>query len=352
MLQPAMMLATHYLKIGEKLKALNLAQKIQGSEPNNPEVLDMLAQIQSNSGDKSAALETYYKLVAINPYSAFAQFRLASILMEMQNQTGASEALKKALVLQPDYIDAQMALAELEVAKRNYDQALVIARTIQRQSAESPLGLMLEGDVLTAQKNPALAVKAYERAFAIGKSGPLMIKLHTSLSQAGKGDEATARLTLWLKAHPDDEPTRLYLAETYLAEKQNKAAIEQFQTILQHNPNNSAALNNLAWTYHLEKDPRALEYADKANLLVPNSPQIMDTLGWILIEQNNITRGLPLLQQASSIDPDAVAIRYHLALGLIKSGDKANARKELERIVSSGKTLPEIDEARALLKQL
>ena len=41
-LQPAMLLATHYLRIGEKQKALTLAQKLQGSNSSNPDVLNIL----------------------------------------------------------------------------------------------------------------------------------------------------------------------------------------------------------------------------------------------------------------------------------------------------------------------
>jgi len=49
---------------------------------------------------------------------------------------------------------------------------------------------------------------------------------------------------------------------------------------------------------------------------------------------------------------EAAAIRYHLALGLVKSGDKAKARKELEQLLASRKNFSKTEEARALLKQL
>lgn len=351
-LQPAMMLAAHYLQIGEKQKALTLAQKLHGSNSDNPAVLDILAQAQFANGDKQAALETSNKLAVIKPDSALVQFRIASIHMAMQNQSAASDALKKALTLQPDYLDAQLAMASLDVNKENYDGALSIARQIQKKSGKSPVGYELEGNILMTQKKPALAVKAYEQAFAIGKSGPLMIKLHASLSQAGKSKEANSRLTQWLKEHPADIPTRMYLAGTYLAEKQDKAAIEQYQTVLQQDPKYVPALNNLAWLYQQEKDPRALEFAEKANQLAPDNPASLDTLGWILTEQGNTIRGLPLLQKANSLAPDAADIHYHLVLGLVKSGDKAKARKELEQLLATGKNFSNIDEARTLLKEL
>jgi hypothetical protein len=45
-------------------------------------------------------------------------------------------------------------------------------------------------------------------------------------------------------------------------------------------------------------------------------------------------------------------IRYHFAAGLVKSGDKTGARKELERLLSNGKQFTNVNEARLLLKQI
>lgn len=351
-LQPAVLLGAHYLRLGEKQKALALAKKLQASYSNDASVLDFLAQAQLGNNDKAGALESYGKLASAMPDSALAQFRIASIHMAMENPSGASDALKKALAIKPDYLDAQLAQAALEVRKGDHEQALAIAKQIQKQQGKSPVGYILEGDLLTGQKKPELAARAYEHALSIKKSGPLIMKLHASLSQVGKGKEANSRLIQWLKDHPTDMFARMYLAETYMAERQNKAAVEQYQIILKQNPRSAPALNNLAWLYHQEKNPLALEYAEKAHEIAADNPIILDTLGWILVEQGKTARGLPLLQKAASSVPDAGDIRYHLAFGLAKSGDKAQARKELEQLLAKGRNFQSIDEARTLLKQM
>lgn len=351
-LQPAIALANHYLRTNEKQKALTIAQKLHGSNPDNPDAVDILAQAQFANGDKTAALETYTKFSAKNPDSARVQLRIANLYMAMQNPSAASDALKKSLTLQPDFADAQLALASLELRKENYAGAISIARQMQKKSGTSPIGYALEGDVMMAQKKPALAVKAYEQAFALAKSGQLVIKLHGSLTEAGRSKDASVRLTEWVKEHPLDVPTHLYLAGTYLAAKQKKAAIEEFQTILRQDPKNAIVLNDLAWTYQQENDPRALEYAQQANQLSPDNPAILDTLGWILLEQGNFSQGLPLLQKANSLVPDDPVIHYHFVLALAKSGDKAKARKELEHLLATGRDFAQIGEARSLLKQL
>jgi Flp pilus assembly protein TadD len=83
-----------------------------------------------------------------------------------------------------------------------------------------------------------------------------------------------------------------------------------------------------------------------------DNPGVMDTLGWMLVEQGNTTRALPLLQKASGMAPNSPEIRYHLAVGLHKSGDKQGARKELNQLLAQNKQFAQIEEARALLKTL
>jgi Flp pilus assembly protein TadD len=122
--------------------------------------------------------------------------------------------------------------------------------------------------------------------------------------------------------------------------------------ILKQNPNNAVALNNLAWAYQQEKDPRALATAEQAFKGAGDNPGVMDTLGWMLAEQGNTTRALPLLQKASGMAPNSPEIRYHLAVTLNKSGDKQGARKELTQLLAQDKQFAQIEEARALLKTL
>jgi putative PEP-CTERM system TPR-repeat lipoprotein len=350
--QPALLLAAQYLRFGDTGKALTFLQKLRVAQPSNPEVLDLLAQTQLANKDPAAALDSYKKLAAVMPTSGAPHLRIASIYIAMQNYAAATDAVKKALSLQPDYLEAQLADLALHVRAGRHEQALAIARHIQMQRNKSAVGYVAEGDVLMSQNKPAVAIKAYDQAFALNKSGQVLMKVYDSLSRAGKYQEADARINQWLKEQPNDTPTRMHLATESLKNQRNKTAIEQFQIVLQQDPKNVIAMNNLALALQQEKDPRALEYAEKAIVLAPDNAGVLDTVGWLLVEQGNITRGLPLLQKAASLAPEFADIRYHLAHALIKSGDKVGARKELEGLLASGKPFSKADEARTLLKQL
>jgi putative PEP-CTERM system TPR-repeat lipoprotein len=349
---PALKLGMHYLQTNQAPKALTLARKFQPANPTNAEVLELLGQAQVATKDTTGALETYSKLATLLPKSPQVQMRLAGVHMLQQNNSAAADDLKRAVELQPDFVPARLAQIELAMRNKRPEEALDIARQLQKQNAKLPVGYAVEGDLMMAQNKPAQALPAYEKAVAINKAPELKIKTLQAMTLSGKAKEAQIRAIQWQKENPDDVALGMFVAEGNLARKDFKSAIIQLQDLLKRNPNNPAALNNLAWAYQQEKDPRALETAEQALKLAGDNPGVLDTLGWLLVEQGNTARGLPMLQKASGMAPDAPEIRYHLAVGLHKSGDKQNARKELDKLLADNKPFPQLDEARALLKSM
>jgi len=349
---PAVTLGMHYLRVNQAPKALTLARKFQTANPTNAELLDLLGQAQVATKDNNGALETYSKLANVSPKSATPHLRLAAVHMAMQNNAAATADLRRAVELQPELVQARMAQVELAMRSGRPDEALSMARQIQKLNEKSPVGYATEADILLAQNKAAQALPLYDKAFAIAKSPQILLRTLQAMEQAGKGKEAQARAAQWMKEHPDDQLVGMYVAEASLGRKEYKPAIAILESVIKKNPNNAAALNNLAWAYQQEKDPRALTTAEQAFKLAGNNPGVMDTLGWMLVEQGNTARGVPLLQKASGLAPNAGEIGYHLAVALAKSGDKQGARKQLDQLLASGKPFAQADDARALLKTL
>jgi putative PEP-CTERM system TPR-repeat lipoprotein len=351
--RPRLLLASYYLQKHDVHKALTMAQEAQTASPHDVNVLDVLGSAQTAAGDQESAVITYGKLANAIPMNPVAHYRLATAQVAVQNFDAATISLNKALALKPDYLDAEILLASAQLKTGRYRDAMNIAQQIQKQHPESATGVALQGDVLMAQKQFAPALKAYEKASAINNdSDVLAVKTHQALTEGGNAKEADARLVRWLKDHPSNVPARAYLASSYMGAAQNKQAIEQYQLVLQNDPKNILALNNLAWLYQQEKDQRALATAEQAYLLKSDSATVMDTLGWILVEQGDTARGLKLLRAASEKAPEATGIRYHWAAALAKSGDRAGARRELADLLAKNKKFPERQDALELLKQL
>jgi putative PEP-CTERM system TPR-repeat lipoprotein len=349
---PAVTLGMHYLRTNQPAKALSLARKFQTTNAASPELLDMLGQAQVANKDLNGALETYSKMANVVPKSATPQMRLAAVHLALKNNAAATEDLKRAVELQPELVPARLAQVEMAMRSGRPDEALAIARQMQKMNDKSPVGYATEGDILLAQHKAAQAVPAYDKALGLAKSPQLLVRSMQALNMAGKGKEAEARGNQWLKEHPNDPMITMFVAETNLARKDYPTAIRMLEAVAKQTPDNAAALNNLAYAYQQVKDPRALPTAEQAFKLASTNAGVMDTLGWMLVEQGNTSRGLPLLQKASSLAPNATEIRYHLAVGLHKSGDKQGARKQLDTLLADGKPFPQADDARALLKTL
>lgn len=349
---PAIKLGVHYLRLNQPNNALSLARKYLTVHPTNADLLELQGQAQIASKDPAGALETYSKLVNVLPKSAPAQLRLANVHLMLKKHAAAAENLKRAVELQPDFIPARLAQVELALRTGRNEDALALARQVQKLNPKLSVGYAIEGDVMLVQKKLAQALQAYEKALSISQSPEMAVKIVHVMNMSGKSKEAESRAIQWLKEHPNDTLVRMFLADLSLANKEFKPAISLLEQILKQNPNNPVALNNLAWAYQQEKDPRALGTAEQAFTIAGENPSVMDTLGWILVEQGNLQRGLPLLKKAAGAAPSSPAIAYHLAVGLHKAGKRDEARTELDRLLATNQAFPHLEEARALRKTL
>jgi len=348
---PAVNLIAQYLLAGQNQKALSLARKLQVTHHDDPDLLDLLGKSQLANGENDAALDTYKKLALALPRSPQVQMQVAALQLLMNNKAAAADNLKAALAMQPDFPAAQLALAELYVREGSHELASMVAARLQRQYPNAAAGYQLEGDVLMGQNKAAQALPFYEQALAHSSTNELTIKTVNALRAVGRQEEGAKRLAQWLQQHPEDVRVQLYKAETLLADKQYKPAALQLEAIVKQHPKNIVALNNLALAYQQSQDARAQQAAEDAYRLAGDQPVIMDTLGWILVDRGDAARGLAILQKACAQAPQARDIRYHMAIGLYKTGDKDAARKELELLAAGNMRFAQADEVRALLKQ-
>lgn len=345
-------LGAHYLANNQAGKALTLARNHQAQHPTSPELLDLLGQAQLASKDGNGALDTYSKLVNVVPKSAMAQLRLAQAHLQLKNEKAAEEALRRGAALEPRALPVRTAQIELALRRRQPEEALRLAREVQKDMPTAPTGFVLEGDINLSLKKPDAALSAYDKAFAIQPSSVVLMRSAGILREQGKASEAQQRIAKWLKQNPTDNAALLYQAELHLAANQDQQAIPLLEDVLKRHPENVPALNNLAYAYQKTKDARALPMAERAYKLAGESAAVLDTYGWLLVEQGDMARGVPLLQKAAGLAPGSTEIRYHYAVGLSKQGNKSAARKELETLLAQNKSFAHEDAARSLLKTL
>jgi Flp pilus assembly protein TadD len=148
-----------------------------------------------------------------------------------------------------------------------------------------------------------------------------------------RGDRAAARRLIEQAAElaPDLLRPHELLAELSLLSGDQAGAAEQYKRIIAIQPNNTVALNNLAYDIAVrEKKPaEAITMARKALSLSPREPTIIDTVGWIEYLIGNTAEAAKLLVQASRGAPGNPEIRLHTAFALASQGARAAAETEL-----------------------
>jgi Tfp pilus assembly protein PilF len=168
---------------------------------------------------------------------------------------------------------------------------------------------------------------------------------------SGQLPDPVAPLERWARANPDATNFGAILADAYIQVGDRPKAVAQYEQLLQKQPQNVAALNNLAWLYSEAHDQRALATARQAYALAPQSPAIMDTLGWILVESGQVNEGLPLLERAAT--PKASSeIKYHYAVALARTGSKDRAKETLNALLGSETPFASREAAKRLLAEL
>ena len=202
------------------------------------------------------------------------------------------------------------------------------------------------------QKHYAEAAAVYEKLNSMTNKAGYLNSASQSYLAAGKPDQVARLLQQWLRSHPEDVTTRHHFAEILEQMQRKPEAAEQYRILVKSNPKDFTAYNNLALVLNALKDTGAMVAAEKAAKLAPDNPDIQDTLGLILIQNNQAQRGMALIKQAYDKQPESLDFEYHYAQALAATGDRVLARMELDRLLTRGKNFAQADEARKLMNSL
>lgn len=350
--EPVLVLSRLYLVDGNLEQATLTLAPLLEKFPENAAILRTHGLVQLAAGEHASAISTFYELIGLDESSFEARHLLARALFTSGEFDKARLQWEKALMLNPGFLPASASLARLAISQDEFGEGLRLAREIQSSHPKSSVGFQLEGDALSGMKKYAEAARAYRKGFEIKPSAALVRGLFKSLNLAGDTGAANDTMEAWLKQHPDDLESTILLAMAYQQSGDRVKAIETYENARKIRADHVVVLNNLAWLYQEAGDNRAVETAEAALSASSDSPEVTDTVGWILMQNGQESRSVVLLQQAALNAPHIPAIRVHLAQAFIKLGREAEARKELERVLAEHSDFPEREQATEMLGRL
>lgn len=316
--------------------ALNAALAATVALPDNIDMLALLARCQMRVGQTHQAVTAYGKIVSLQPRSARGHVGMADVYLQTNELDLAQRSISRALELSPGLPEAQAQAVLLALRRNRPDAALAVARSVQAERPTETTGLMMEGEVEMRRSNWSAAAAAYRKAVDKLPTTASAGKLYSALVLGGKAADAEQFGNGWLRAHPTDGSLLYLMGSLAQSRGDGATAVRRYRQLLALQPDNAAALNNLAMQLIAEHQPGAVALAERAVQAAPTLPAMLDTLAQAQAQDNNLGAAVAAQRKAVALAPEAADFRFSLAQLLIRAGEKAQARAELERLAKLG----------------
>ena len=305
--------------------AADLARRLANGAA--PEYVRAIVAALVTAGQVPLALELVDQALVAQPASLPLQLRKSEALLAAGRGADAMRTLEEAAQRNPKSGPLLAALAELQLRQGAVPKA---EKTLAHLDPADPATPRLQAQFLVKTGRAAEAVLVLEK-LAAAQPGPVVSTLlYEARLAAGQKAAALAGLRAWIAARPGDEQAQLMLAQYELTGGDFANAEAHFQRLLAVHPDDPALLNNVAWLRHRRGADDALDFARRAHDRAPASPQVLDTLGTILVDAGQAGAGLPHLEKAAELAPADADIQINYARALSGSGRKEAARQILQ----------------------
>lgn len=347
-------LIRYHLKQRDAKRAQVAAVEAVSRLPNRFELLALLAQAQFLTGEVQQAKSTVAKWAGLQPKLPQPYIVLGDLWAGKGDYPEALESYRRALQLAPDAIDVNVSIIQANLEAKRPELALSAAQDYARRRPDSMIGHMMVGDVHIARKEYAQAAVAYRTAS--GKRDATVSatdKLYQALYLAGKPDVAEQVADAWISAHPADAVIPLNAGRMALSKKNYALAERRFAAMLSVKPDDPAALNNLAYAKVQLGKPGALVLAEKAVSLMPDAPQMLDTLAAAQAAEGQFSKAIDT-QRLAMAKPGGQKPAFQLGLAkiLLQAGQRPQAADLLKTISTLPGQPAEALEAAALLTSI
>ncbi len=353
---------------GDHAKALDQAENILSSDPRNPEArfLRDRALIGTNQIDKAQAdLET---LVQEYPAMNEAHLLLAQVYVNGKQLEKANTEFQKVAATNPPDPRALVGLQLVKLASGKSADAVAGMRDLvqknpdnvgyrqQLASFEATAGAnAFRSDPPTANRYFQSAIDDYKELLKTNdKSAETWVRLGALQRQVGQLDEALNSFNQAAKADPRNVNVLLNQGMLQEALGKKTEAADTYNRILGYDPDNPLALNNVAFM-DAEKGTnldQALTFAERAKKRFPKSTDISDTLGYVYLQKNLNSQALDLFRQVVQENPKNPTYHLHLAMALLKGGDKQAARDEAQKALQNSSQPDQTEKIRSFVSQI
>ena len=342
-----------YMRSEQFDKALQEAERLNSNSFLNPEYIANKAEVLIKLKKFELANKQIGKLKGLaktqNHHYLISKLQTAS-----HSYSSAVDSLNSALKLAPDNFVYQIEKAKLLLILNEDKQSLALLNKLKATHKNNPnLSYALGLYYLKKNQLPD-SYQAFSHAFSLDNTFiGSTVKMYQLAQKGIKQKDFISSLESTLAKNKQLSFVRNLLADFYLTQQQPEKALHHYLIMLdQPSFSHSSIYNNLANIYAKKDIEKALSYIEKAIALNNQSPDFLDTYGWVLAQKGDFSLSLNKLRQASAIKPDDPTINYHLGFTLAKLGRTEDAVNALSKALSTAATFTDKANAQELFNQL
>ena len=280
--------------------------------------LGIIALAQKRYGDAESYFQKLYRESGndLHPLAGLVSTYLAQSLPDRALQVLQAEQKRS-----PDSLGTEALIVSTAEASGKLDLALSELQNIAAKAPNSAEVQIRLADLQKKQGNPAAALEALQRA---------------------------------RKLDPNRRGLDVAVASVQEELGERSEAIASYRKALAESPDNPVVLNNLA--YLLAETggdlDEALRLASTGARKAPGNPNLQDTLAWVQLKRGNAPAALPIFTSIIQKNPNDATFRFHYATALLRSGDRTEARQQLETALTKRPAKPLEQEIRMLLARV
>ena len=328
-IKPRLIYARAMLISGDIDEAIDYTARIIGDAPDpDPDARMELALLYMTAGRDDDALSQVNQVLLERPARTDA-LRMMAIINFRQNNLDAAWDDFEDLLSSGDYTgDALFYLARIADIRGEQDRAIRLYSQVL--GGKNAVAAQRRAAFITAWQRDDLE-GALDRLTEFGKQRPnfavdmLLVKAGL-LGSFGKYDDALALFDKAVVFRPDDEAIALSRAQLMLSMGELDQSIAAYREAAKRWPDSSMTLNALGYTLadRTEEYREAEKLIRKALKNDPESPAIIDSLGWVLHKRGKNEEALQQLEIAYASFPDhEVAAHLIEVLVALERNDEA-----------------------------
>jgi putative PEP-CTERM system TPR-repeat lipoprotein len=324
---PVIALAQNYLKLGKDKEVLAITEN-----KTDPAILEMRGKAYLYLGEKEKARQIFEQIVKQLPQSAPANYILADFFAKTGNIPEAAKQIQNTINKDSKFLPARIGEIKTLFYAGKVAEADKARQSLLKEFDNQQDVLGIAGWLSMQQKDFVQAEKYFRQMAKANPNTEITLWWVNSLLAQKQYDQAITGMKDWLKLHPDDINVQLALADSYMGLQKKPEAKAAYLQLIKMQPKLVPAYNNLAWLVQEEDLKQAINYAETAWSLEKENPQVLDTLGMLLINDGQIDKGAALLKEAVNKAPDNSELLYHLSEVLVMQNKNAEAIPILDKL--------------------